>query len=435
MNKESMNFPKIKFLKGKWLMICVIIGALSTGILGLLSVTQFSNLTISETKTESSEPESPVISITALGRIEPQSKVIQVSATIPLEGARLGKLLVNEGDTVKTGQIIAILDSYEREQSALKLAQKRVQVAQARLNQVQAGAKIGAVQSQSETVELFKAELEGQIASQQANIASLKSRLTGEVQAQKATIERIKSEFKNAQTECHRAEMLYKEGAVSSSSRDNTCLQKDVFQEQLNEAGANLLTITTTLQQQIKEAKATLNRTILTTQKQIRSAQATLEEIKEVRPEDIALAMAELEEAKVAETQAKTNLALASVKAPVDGQILQIHTLPGETINSQGIVKMGQTQKMEVVAEVYQTDIQQIKLGKKVIISSDSFGEKLEGTVKQIGLLVQKQNIFSNDPGADVDRKVIEVKIALDPETSRKVQNFTYLQVQVAIQL
>jgi HlyD family secretion protein len=74
-------------------------------------------------------------------------------------------------------------------------------------------------------------------------------------------------------------------------------------------------------------------------------------------------------------------------------------------------------------------------LGKKVIISSDSFGEKLEGTVKQIGLLVQKQNIFSNDPGADVDRKVIEVKIALDPETSRKVQNFTYLQVQVAIQL
>jgi hypothetical protein len=75
------------------------------------------------------------------------------------------------------------------------------------------------------------------------------------------------------------------------------------------------------------------------------------------------------------------------------------------------------------------------KLGKKVIISSDSFGEKLEGTVKQIGLLVQKQNIFSNDPGADVDRKVIEVKIALDPETSRKVQNFTYLQVQVAIQL
>ena len=49
--------------------------------------------------------------ITALGRLEPEGEVINISAPNTLEGARVKQLLIKEGDWVKAGQIIAILMS------------------------------------------------------------------------------------------------------------------------------------------------------------------------------------------------------------------------------------------------------------------------------------------------------------------------------------
>jgi HlyD family secretion protein len=43
--------------------------------------------------------------------------------------------------------------------------------------------------------------------------------------------------------------------------------------------------------------------------------------------------------------------------------------------------------------------------------------------------------VTSGEPGENLDRKVIEVRIQLNPEDSQQVANLTNLQVQVAIQL
>jgi len=42
--------------------------------------------------------------VTALGRIEPQGKVIKLSAAVSTEGSQVEKLLVKEGDRVKPKQ-------------------------------------------------------------------------------------------------------------------------------------------------------------------------------------------------------------------------------------------------------------------------------------------------------------------------------------------
>jgi HlyD family secretion protein len=89
---------------------------------------------------------------------------------------------------------------------------------------------------------------------------------------------------------------------------------------------------------------------------------------------------------------------------------------------------------MAVVAEVYQTDIGKIKLGQKAIITSQAFLGELQGTVSEIGLQVSRQNVFSNQPGENLDQRVIEVKIHLNPEHSQRVAGLTNLQVKVAIQ-
>ncbi len=63
--------------------------------------------------------------ITALGRIEPKGNVIQLSATTSSEGSRVEQLLVKEGDRVKAGQVVAILDSRDKLEAALKAAKER----------------------------------------------------------------------------------------------------------------------------------------------------------------------------------------------------------------------------------------------------------------------------------------------------------------------
>ena len=86
---------------------------------------------------------------------------------------------------------------------------------------------------------------------------------------------------------------------------------------------------------------------------------------------------------------------------------------------------------MYVIAEVYETDVKDIKPGLKAKIESDAISGDLLGVVDQIGLKVGKNDVLSTDPAAATDARVIEVKIKL--RDSRKVANLTNLQVNVLI--
>ena len=76
-----------------------------------------------------------------LGYIEPKDGILAVSAPY-VEGRpqRVMALKVSEGDEVRTGQLLAVLDGKEALESAVRLADERVSLAQARLTQVKAGA-------------------------------------------------------------------------------------------------------------------------------------------------------------------------------------------------------------------------------------------------------------------------------------------------------
>lgn len=90
---------------------------------------------------------------------------------------------------------------------------------------------------------------------------------------------------------------------------------------------------------------------------------------------------------------------------------------------------------MTAIAEVYQTDIGKVRVGQQAMITSQSLPGELQGTVSQIGLQVIRQNVFSNQSGENLDRRVIEVKVRLSPEDSKRVAGLTNLQVQTAIHL
>ncbi|MBV8883703.1 MAG: HlyD family secretion protein, partial [Chroococcidiopsidaceae cyanobacterium CP_BM_RX_35] len=52
-----------------------------------------------------------------------------------------------------------------------------------------------------------------------------------------------------------------------------------------------------------------------------------------------------------------------------------------------------------------------------------------------IGLKIGKKDVTSNDPAANVDARVVEVKIRLAPADSLRVASLTNMQMQVMINI
>jgi HlyD family secretion protein len=337
--------------------------------------------------------------VTALGRIEPQGEVIKLSAPGSSEGSRVEKLLVQEGDRVKQGQVIAILDNCDRLQAALLEAEEEVKVAKANLSRIQAGAK------------------RGQIATQQATIARLKAESQGDIDTQTTNIGSLQAELLNAKAEDQRYQKLYAEGAISASQRDSKRLTLE------------------TAQKSLQAAQGALNRSHSTGQQRIKEAIATLDQISEVRPVDVVAAKAEVSRTQAAVKKATANLQQAYVRSLQNGQVFEIHTRPGELISNDGIADIGQTSQMYAVAEVYESDIKKVLPGQQVRVSGDAISVELQGTVERIGLQVQRQNLINTDPSTNIDNRVVKVHIRLDQASSQKAANLTNMQVKVVIEL
>jgi HlyD family secretion protein len=339
-----------------------------------------------------------ITTITALGRLEPQGEVIKLSAPTSNNGNRVEQLLVREGDRVKAGQVIAILDNHDSLEAAYQQAEEAVRVAQAKLAVTQAGAK------------------QGEINAQRAEIVRLEAQRQGDIEAQAATVARLSSELQNAETEFNRYQSLYQEGATSASNRDSKRLTLE------------------TAQRSLQEAKAVLARIQSTSPAQLNQARATLEQIAEVRPVDVSASQADVDQAIAALKKAKAELEQASVRSPIDGEVLDIHTRAGEVVSSDGIVEIGKTQRMYAIAEVYQSDIGKVKRGQRVRVSSDSIPGELLGRVERIDSQVKRQTIVNTDPSTNIDARVVEVHVALDAASSQRAAKFTNLQVTAVIE-
>jgi HlyD family secretion protein len=369
----------------------------------VISISVFTILKIREASNQKVQAPTTLLTelktVTALGRIEPKGKVIQLSATTSSEGSRVEQLLVKEGDKVKAGQVIAILDSRDKLEAALKQAQEQVKVAQAILNRTKAGAK------------------RGEVTAQQAIIARLQAEAQGDIAAQKATVARLQAEVKNAEIENQRYQTLYQQGAISASQSDSERLQLETTQKNLQEAQAQLERLQISSQQKLQEAKA------------------TLEQITEVRGVDVAAAQAEVNRALAGVNQAQVNLTQAYVRSPQDGRVFEIHTHPGELVSNNGIADIGQTEQMYVIAEVYESDISKVKPGQQVRIIGDYLPIEMQGIVERKGLQIRRQNVVNTDPTSNIDNRVVEVQIRLNAVSSQKAADLTNMQVKAVIEL
>lgn len=218
-----------------------------------------------------------------------------------------------------------------------------------------------------------------------------------DVAAQEAFVTRSQATLENAKQELERAVALKNSAAISAEELDKRQWQRDVAEQGL------------------KQAKH------------------QLESIREIREVDIAVAKAQVRAAKAAKDKAVADLAVSEVRAPIAGQILKVYALAGEKVGDKGVLDIGDTSRMVAVAEVYEADLHRVAVGDSAEVRVAERSELLPGKVVSIGQMVGRKNVLNNDPVADTDARVVEVRIELDEPSSKLVAGLSNARVEAII--
>lgn len=307
--------------KGLWLLIAGVVVGIGAGqaISFLAGRKANAKVVAAPAAVVATPPAQPVVH--ALGRLRPRNGVVTVAGPSQL-AVVVGELMVEEGDRVQRGQVIAVLDNHSTQKAAV-------------------------------------------------------DRLGASVQAQLAAVGRTEAQLRTARNEYARLSRLHQEGTISDSQRDSARLEAEAAEADL------------------KRGRAEIN-----------------------------LARADLR-------RSQEELGMTVVRAPINGQVLKIHTRAGEKVGNAGIVELADNEQMYAIAEVYETDVSRIQVGQLAKVKTPVLERELTGVVERIGLKIGKMDVLGTDPAAKTDARVVEVEVRLDDST--RVTGSTNLQVTISI--
>jgi HlyD family secretion protein len=368
----------------RWLVIVILVLAVGSGVF----VWQARQREIAVAKAR----ERPVVlnSVSALGRIRPLHDVVEVGVDA---SRRLAKVFVEEGQSVKKGDVLAYLEEYEELKAAAEHAASRLQGGQAQL----------AARLDCERANIARAE---------ADVNSLQTSYPKDLEIQEASIEKLKSELALARQESARYERLHLANSVSREEFERKTTEVVQRSKALQVAEAEL-----------SKLKAGFPLELVKAQSNLALAKATL---------TLAQFTIDIPTLERSVEMAQAQLSRAVVSAPLDGQILKIRTRPGEVVRSQTILTMADLESMCVVAEIYETDLLRLQAGQKVVVTAAALPRPLTGQVLFVGRSINQQAVYDLNPASPSDSRVAEIRILLDQ--ADPASRLVNLQVAVAIE-
>jgi HlyD family secretion protein len=170
--------------------------------------------------------------VSCLGHIEPQDGIVSIAVrSISGQPSLVSELKVHEGDWVKPGQVVAILDSRRQFEETVRDLNAQVGVAQSRLAIAKTGAR------------------------------------RGDVAAQQAEIARLEASLQAARVVAARYEELYGKQAATVTERDQSRLQVETTTQMLNAARNRLTSIEEVRDVDVKLAEAELQAALANVEK------------------------------------------------------------------------------------------------------------------------------------------------------------------------
>lgn len=333
-------------------------------------------------------------SVSALGRLEPSSRVVNIGTQLQ---DRVERLLVEEGGRVEAGADLVFLATRDE-----RIAEKeRIEA------ELRASRKRLAAEEEYHSALIVEAKL------RQKQIEILRPL---EIAAQEATLRSLQAELATSQKDLTRQKNLQANNSASQQELDRQQLAVHVAEEKLQSATKELDRL---------KASWELDREVSLAA--VKSAEAASAR---------ALANVPVEELEKQIELAESRLVQTVLKAPFKGQVLKVLKRPGEIPNIQkgdGILQLASTDTMHAVAEVYESDVRLVRVGQRATIRSPALDQELSGRVVEIGVQIFKNDVLDVDPASDTDSRVVEVRILLDE--SKPASGLTNLQVDVKIDL
>lgn len=300
-------------------------------------------------------------------------------------GGQLEQLLVDEGEPVKKGQVLARLAN-EQHRIALEQAQAALEVAQANYD-----------------------------------------RLPFDLQSKDMQVEKARNQVAIAATQVRTAEV-----AMEDAHRllDNN--------QQLNEAGAISEEVLATSRSGYAKAAAALEAARLSVQ----AAETGLRDTEQQRAAadkiQGPLMLAQLKQSQAAYQTAALNYQNSILCAPISGSVARLAVRPGETLSpGLTVISLVQPGNSWVTANIEEKKISRVKQGQKVEVRIDTYpGQVFQGRVATVGDVSQGTfALFSGENAAGNFTKVsqrVPVKISVDsrgfdlkPGTSAEVRIYT----------
>jgi membrane fusion protein YbhG len=288
---------------------------------------------------------------------------VEVSFKIP---GRVQERLVDEGDIVAAGAVVARLESRDlAEQVAMRKAE--VQGAAAFLAQLVAGSRPEEI-AQSEAI----------MRQNQARLDELlHGSRTQEIAAAQAAVTRTRADSERARLDYERYARLFEKVNVSAQQYDAAKAGFEMAQARQREAEEQLkLVLEGPRQEQIKQAREALV--------QAKERYALVR--KGPRQEEIDQARARLEQTRQALAVAETQSGYATLTAPLPGVVLSKNVEPGEMVAAgTPVITIGDLEKVWVRAYVNETDLGRVKVGQRATVTTDTYpGKQYTGHVSFI---------------------------------------------------
>lgn len=142
---------------------------------------------------------------------------------------------------------------------------------------------------------------------------------------------------------------------------------------------------------------------------------------------------ADIQAASADLSQARSQLRSAEITSPLDGRLIRIYSWPGMKSTDEGLALIGRTETMQVWAQVFQTDINRLRIGQGATIQAETggFQGNLRAKLSAIIGKVSDRDLFAIASNNDVNARVVLVKLDLEPARQTELERLSGLNVTV----
>jgi len=344
--------------------------------------------------------------------------ITQVSSKVY---GKVGEVLVNDNQQVKTGQILVKLDPRDYQAA---LDQAKAQLALAESDAKSAGIEVPRTQL---NVQSGTSSADAQLAGAQADLMRAETAYdqakTADLAWAQANVEKSKANAALAQADLERYTPLLQKGEISKQQFDAAKANADATASAWKADGEKLAQA----ERSIEIAKAQLDAAKAKVQQAQAGVVAAKADTRQViiRQADAQGKIAKVEQARAVVEAAELNLEYATIVAPVDGVATHKQVEVGQIVQQgQGLMVVVPLHDVWITANFKETQLRSMKPGQKAEVKVDTYGKTFSGHVDSIaGATGAVLSLLPPENATGNYVKVVQrvpVKIVLDPIPQEK---------------